>query len=158
MKKESSFPTLLECFFTQRLMAQRQVSPSHTINTPRHLSIAAVAPATCRNAFGAGTRRFGPGLMTHSSIQSEKGGATARPQSAADSHRSFFRYAAFEDPCQSGLINVFWPCPVNATRKLVSFLTRPEIDALLAARPQYVGWPGNHTFLLVAVRRLRHRR
>jgi site-specific recombinase XerC len=34
MKKELSFPTLLERFFTQRLMAQRQVSP-HTIRSYR---------------------------------------------------------------------------------------------------------------------------
>ena len=34
MKKELSFPALLECFFTQRLMAQRQVSP-HTIRSYR---------------------------------------------------------------------------------------------------------------------------
>ena len=34
MKKELSFPALLESFFTQRLMAQRQVSP-HTIRSYR---------------------------------------------------------------------------------------------------------------------------
>jgi len=34
MKKELSFPVLLECFFMQRLMAQRQVSP-HTIRSYR---------------------------------------------------------------------------------------------------------------------------
>jgi integrase/recombinase XerD len=34
MKKEFSFPALLECFFMQRLMAQRQVSP-HTIRSYR---------------------------------------------------------------------------------------------------------------------------
>ena len=34
MKKELSFPALLECFFMQRLMAQRQVSP-HTIRSYR---------------------------------------------------------------------------------------------------------------------------
>ena len=34
MKKELNFPALLECFFMQRLMAQRQVSP-HTIRSYR---------------------------------------------------------------------------------------------------------------------------
>ena len=53
MKKELCFPALLECFFMQRLMAQRQVSP-HTIRhtTAVHLLRAGVDINTIRAWLG----------------------------------------------------------------------------------------------------------
>jgi site-specific recombinase XerD len=48
--------------------------------------------------------------------------------------RSFFRYAALEAPQNSGLIQRVLVIPnKRQPRPLVGFLTRPEIDALLAA-------------------------
>jgi len=67
--------------------------------------------------------------------------------------RSFFHYAAFEEPAYSGLIQRVLAMPSKRyEKKLVGFLTRPEIDALLAA-PDTKLWAGrrDHAFLLVAV-------
>ena len=66
---------------------------------------------------------------------------------------SFFRYAAFEAPAQSAQIQRVLAIPSKRfTRTLVHSLTRPEVDALLAA-PDQRTWSGrrDHAFLLVAV-------
>jgi site-specific recombinase XerD len=66
---------------------------------------------------------------------------------------SFFRYAALEAPDHSAQIQRVLAIPSKRfTRTLVSFLTRPEVDALLAA-PDQRAWSGrrDHAFLLVAV-------
>ena len=65
----------------------------------------------------------------------------------------FFRYAAFEAPAHSAQIQRVLAIPSKRfTRTLVQFLTRPEVDALLAA-PDQRTWSGrrDHAFLLVAV-------
>jgi site-specific recombinase XerD len=66
---------------------------------------------------------------------------------------SFFRYAAFEAPTHSAQIQRVLAIPSKRfTRTLVQFLTRAEVDALLAA-PDQRTWFGrrDHAFLLVAV-------
>ena len=66
---------------------------------------------------------------------------------------SFFRFAAFEAPSHSAQIQRVLAIPSKRfTRTLVQFLTRPEVDALLAA-PDQLTWSGrrDHAFLLVAV-------
>src|SRR5215470_19599486 len=67
--------------------------------------------------------------------------------------RSFFRYAGLEAPAQSGIIQRVLAIPnQRQPRALVGFLTRPEIEALLAA-PNRTTWLGrrDHAFLLTAV-------
>jgi site-specific recombinase XerD len=67
--------------------------------------------------------------------------------------RSFFRFAALEAPQHSGLIQRILVIPnKRQARPLVGFLTRPEIDALLAA-PDVTTWLGrrDHTLLLTAM-------
>ena len=67
--------------------------------------------------------------------------------------RSFFHYAAYEEPSRASQIQRVLAIPGKRhTRKLVHFLNRPEIDALLAA-PDQQTWFGrrDHALLLVAV-------
>jgi site-specific recombinase XerD len=67
--------------------------------------------------------------------------------------RSFFRYAALESPAQGGVIQRVLAIPnQRQPRALVGFLTRPEIEALLAA-PDRTRWLGrrDHAFLITAV-------
>ena len=66
---------------------------------------------------------------------------------------SFFRYVAFEAPEHASQIQRVLAIPSKRfTRTLVSFLTRPEVDALLAA-PGRNTWSGrrDHAFMLTAV-------
>ena len=65
---------------------------------------------------------------------------------------SFFRYAAFESPAHAAQIQRVLAIPNKRfTRTLVHFLTRSEVEALLAA--PISAWFGrrDHAFLLVAV-------
>jgi site-specific recombinase XerD len=67
--------------------------------------------------------------------------------------RSFFRYASLEAPAHSGIIQRVLAIPNQRQRRaLVGFLTRPEIEALLAA-PNRTKWLGrrDHAFLITAV-------
>jgi site-specific recombinase XerD len=67
--------------------------------------------------------------------------------------RSFFNYAAYEEPTHAEQIHRVLAIPGKRySRTLVQFLNRPEIDALLAA-PDQRTWLGrrDHALLLVAV-------
>jgi site-specific recombinase XerD len=157
MNKEISFPALLERFFTQRLMAQRQVSP-HTIASYRdtfRLLLQFVSKRLHKLPSALALADLEPGLIGAFLDQLEKERANcARSRNLRlTAIRSFFRYSAFEDPAQSGLIQRVLAMPSRRyEKKLVGFLTRPEIDALLAA-PDCKTWAGrrDHAFLLVAV-------
>ena len=66
---------------------------------------------------------------------------------------SFFRFAAFEAPTHAAQIQRVLAIPAKRfTRALVPFLSRPEVDALLAA-PDQRSWSGrrDHALLLLAV-------
>jgi site-specific recombinase XerD len=66
--------------------------------------------------------------------------------------RSFFRYAALEAPQHSGLIQRVLAIPNKRhARPLVGFLTRPEIDALLAAPDRHTWWGRRDHALLLTV-------
>jgi site-specific recombinase XerD len=151
-----SFAPLLERFFTQRLMQQRQASP-HTISSyrdtfrmllkfaqqhlhtpPARLALQAIdAPLIVR---------FLDHLEKHRklSVRSRNLRLTAI--------HSFFRYAAFEAPTHAAQIQRVLAIPSKRfTRTQVHFITRAEVKALLAV-PDQRTWFGrrDHAFLLVA--------
>jgi site-specific recombinase XerD len=67
--------------------------------------------------------------------------------------RSFFNYAAYQEPAQSAQIQRVLAIPSKRqARALVQFLTRPEIAALLAS-PDQSKWGGrrDYAFLMVAM-------
>src|SRR5438477_10966066 len=157
MKSTSNFPGLLEGFFTQRLLQQKQASP-HTIASYRD---------TFRLLFRFTEKRLHkpPSRLTLEEIDAPLVAAflndleksrSISPRSRnlrLTAIRSFFRYAAYEAPAHSAQIQRVLAIPSKRfTRTLVHFLTRPEVDALLAA-PDQRTWSGrrDHAFLLVAV-------
>ena len=152
-----SLAPLLQCFFTQRLMQQRQVSP-HTISSYRD---------TFRQflKFIEQRLRKPPSRLTFEEVDApliiafldeleKRQGLSVRSRNLRlTAIHSFFRYAAFEAPAHSAQIQRVLAIPSKRfTRTLVQFLTRPEVDALLAA-PDQLTWSGrrDHAFLLVAV-------
>ena len=148
---------ILQGFFTDRLIRQRQASP-HTIAAYRD---------TCRLllAFTSGQAGKQPcqldiadldaPLITAFLTHLETGRAnTARTRNArlAAIH-SLFRYAALHAPEHAAVISrVLAIPPKRSDRAIVSFLTAAEIDALLAA-PGQDSWLGrrDRALLLVAV-------
>ena len=86
-------------------------------------------------------------------LQKQRGiGARSRNLRLTAIH-SFFRYAALELPTHAAQIQRVLAIPSKRfTRTLVSFLSRPEVDALLAATDLST-WSGrrDHAFILTAV-------
>ena len=156
MTTQVSFAALLERFFTQRLMQQRQASP-HTISSYRD---------TFRQflKFVQQRLRKPPSRLTFEEVDAplivafldglEKLGLSVRSRNLRlTALHSLFRYAAFEVPTHSAQIQRVLAIPSKRfARTLVQFLTRAEVEALLAAPDQRL-WFGrrDHAFLLVAV-------
>lgn len=157
MNTPADLAPLLESFFTQRLIAQRRVSP-HTINSYRD---------TFRLLLKYAEKQLGrpPSKLTLEHLAapfvaaflaqletSRANGPRTRNLRLAAIH-SFFRYAALEAPQHAGLIQRVLSIPRKRhTRPLVDFLTRAEIEALLSATNRQT-WVGqrDHALLLTAV-------
>lgn len=153
----ASFPALLQRFFTQRLMQQRQASP-HTLSSYRdtfrlllHFAQARVGKPPSQLAFEQIDAPLIAAFLED--MQNGRGIAARSRNLRLTAIRSFFRYAAFEAPAHSQQIQRVLAIPSQRfTRTQVGFLTRPEVEALLAAPDQHT-WYGrrDHAFLLVAV-------
>jgi site-specific recombinase XerD len=157
MSNSITLASLLERFFTRRLMQQRQASP-HTISSYSE---------TFRQFLTFTEQRLGkapsrlnfqeidtPLIMAFLDYLEKHQGVSARSRNLRlTAIRSFFRFAAFEVPTYSAQIQRVLAIPSKRfTRTLVPFLTRAEVDALLAA-PDLGTWSGrrDHNFILLAV-------
>jgi len=157
MSGHPSFGVLLERFFTQRLMQQRRAS-AHTIASYRdtfkmllqfvHNRLRKAPSALALDDIDA------PLVMAFLDEMERERGITARTRNLRlTAVHSFFRFAAFEAPTHAAQIQRVLAIPAKRfTRALVSFLSRQEVDALLAA-PDQNTWSGrrDHALLLLAV-------
>jgi integrase/recombinase XerD len=157
MKDAAAFPTLLEMFFTRRLIAQRRASP-HTIASYRDTfrlllkfaekQLAKVPSGLTMEDLNA---PFLGAFLDH--LESTRANGARSRNLRLTAIRSFFRYAALETPQHSELIQRVLAIPnKRQPRPLVGFLTRLEIDALLAA-PARDRWLGrrDHALLLTVI-------
>jgi site-specific recombinase XerD len=134
----SSLAPLLQGFFTQRLMQQRQVSP-HTITSYRDTFRQFLKFTQQRLRKPPSALSFeeidAPLVVTFLDHLEKHQGLSVRSRNLRlTAIHSFFRYAAFELPTYSAQIQRVLAIPSKRfTRKLVRFLTRQEVDALLAA-------------------------
>jgi site-specific recombinase XerD len=151
-----SLAPLLERFFTQRLMQQRQASP-HTISSYRDTFRHFLRFVQQRVHTPPSRLRFeemDAPLIVAFLDDLERHGLSIRSRNLRlTAFHSFFRYAAFELPTHAAQIQRVLAIPSKRfTRTLVPFLTRDEVDALLAA-PDQRTWFGrrDHAFLLTAV-------
>jgi site-specific recombinase XerD len=157
MKSTSNFPGLLEGFFTQRLLQQKQAS-THTIASYRD---------AFRLLFRFTEKRLHkpPSRLTLEEIDAPLVAAflndleksrSISPRSRnlrLTAIRSFFRYAAYEAPAHSAQIQRVLAIPGKRyDRVQIHFLSHAELDALLAA-PELETWSGrrDHALLMVAV-------
>ncbi len=157
MRDAADLPGLLQSFFTVRLLTQRKASP-HTIASYRDTFRLLLQFAQKR--LHKAPSQLGLADLDASLIDAFLQDLENRRQNGSRSRnlrltaiRSFFRYAALEAPAQSGVIQRVLAIPnQRQPRALVGFLTRPEIEALLAA-PDRTRWLGrrDHAFLITAV-------
>ena len=152
-----SFSTLLQRFFTQRLMLQKRVSV-HTISSYRDTFRLFLRFAKKR-------LRVSPDCLTFDKIDAPLVTAflneleTTRGVSARTRNlrltaiRSFFHFAAYEMPDHGSQIQRVLAMPTKrCDRRLIHFLTRPEVEALLNA-PDKRTWTGrrDHALLLLTL-------
>ena len=148
---------ILQTFFSERLQNQRRASP-HTVAAYRD---------TFRLLLRFAQQKLGKepsnvlladvdaelvtGFLDH--LERERNNSARTRNARLAAIRSFFRYAAHRQPDHLGIIERVLAIPQKRfDRKLVSFLSLAEIEALLAA-PDQQTWIGrrDHTLLLVAI-------
>lgn len=131
------FAPTLQAFFTERLIGQRQASP-HTVSAYRdtfRLLLAYVADRSgkppARLDFDDLEAATITGFLTH--LEQDRGVSAATRNARLAAVHSMFRFASYRHPEHAGLIARVLAIPAKRTdRALVTFLTRQEIDALLA--------------------------
>ena len=153
----ASFPSLLQCFFTDRLLRQRQASPN-TIAAYRDCFRLLLKFAKERLHKSPSQVRIEDldapfiGLFLDHLESTRKNSARTRNVRLGAIH-SFFRYVALEEPAYALHCQRILATPNKRhVRKPIEFLTREEIDALLAV-PNRSTWIGrrDRTLILVAV-------
>lgn len=157
MSTTPTFPALLERFFTQRLMQQRQAS-THTIASYRdtfRLLLQFAQKRLRKPPCSLSLEDIDAPIVVDFLDELEKlREVTARTRNLRlTAIRSFFRYVAFEAPAHAAQIQRLLAIPAKRfARALVPFLRRPEVDALLAA-PDPRTWAGrrDHALILLAV-------
>ena len=156
MKTTANLAVLLQAFFTDRLIRQRQASP-HTIASYRDTFrlLLGFAQQRLKKAPSALALEdidapFVDAFLDH--LEKERGIGPRSRNTRLAAVRSFFHYAAFSEPGHSALIQRVLAMPIKRyDRRPIEFLTRPEIDALVSA-PDQNTWHGrrDRTLLLLA--------
>lgn len=157
MNAVPTFATLVEGFFTRRLMSQRQASP-HTIASYRDTFRLLLRFAQQRLRKAPSNLALGDVdaalVLAFLDEQEQRRGTSARTRNLRlTAIHSFFRYVAFESPAHTAQAQQVLAIPSKRfTRTLVNYLTRAEVDALLAA-PDRTSWSGrrDHALILLAV-------
>jgi integrase/recombinase XerD len=153
----SDLAPLLQAFFTDKLIRQRQASP-HTIAAYRDaftLLLSFICQRTGRQPSQLGISDLDAvtigAFLQH--LETDRGNAATTRNARLAAIHSFFRYAALRDPEHAALIQrVLAIPPKRLDRAIVNYLTRPESDALIAA-PDRTSWLGrrDHALLLLAI-------
>ena len=149
--------TLVEAFFCKRLISQRRASP-HTIASYRdtfRLLLAFAQKRLSRPPSQLELRDISPSLVSDflDHLEATRGNRARTRNLRLTAVRSFFQFAALEAPDHGGVIQRVLAIPnKRRQRPLIGFLTRPEIEALLAAVDCRT-WIGrrDYAFLLVAM-------
>jgi integrase/recombinase XerD len=152
----SALAPTLQAFFTDRLIGQRDASPD-TIASYRdtlRLLLAFAAEQTRKQPTALDIDDLDAPLigafLDH--LEHERGNTPGTRNVRLAAIRSLFKFAALRHPEHAATIQrVLAIPPKRHQRALVSFLTEPELDALLGA-PDRATWTGrrDHAMLLLA--------
>jgi site-specific recombinase XerD len=153
----SALAPTLEAFFTERLMRQRQAS-AQTVAAYRDalkLLVAFAAGRLCKPPWLLDIADLDATVVAAflDHLEQGRGNSVRTRNSRLAAVHSLFRYAALHHPEHAAVIErVLAIPPKRFDRALVCFLTRPEIDALLAS-PDRATWTGrrDRALLLLAV-------
>lgn len=153
----SALAPTLQTFFTDRLMRQRHASPQ-TVAAYRdglRLLICFASRRLYKEPSQLDIGDLDAPLVGAflDSLEHERGNGVRSRNARLAAIRSLFRWAALRHPEHAESIQrVLTIPPKRFDRSLVNFLTRPEVDALLAA-PNRSTWVGrrDHALLLLVI-------
>lgn len=153
----ASLPRLLQSFFTDWLLAQRQAS-AHTIAGYRdsfrlllHFAAERLGKAPCDLSIEDLDAAFIGQFLEH--LETGRGNSARTRNARLAAIHSFFRYVALHEPAHALHCQRVLAMPSKRhERRTISFLDRSEIEALLAV-PDRSTWIGerDRALLLVAV-------
>ena len=157
MMPAPSFAGVLTRFFTLRLMPQRHASP-HTVGSYRDTFRLLLRFATARTGKAPSKLAWqdidAPLISACLDDMEDSRRITARSRNLRlTAIRSLFKYAAFELPEHAQQIQRVLAIPSKrCTQRQIGYLSREEVDALLAA-PDQGTWAGrrDHAWMLLAV-------
>lgn len=157
MMPAPSFAGVLTRFFTLRLMPQRHASP-HTVGSYRDTFRLLLRFATARTGKAPSKLAWqdidAPLISACLDDMEDSRRITARSRNLRlTAIRSLFKYAAFELPEHAQQIQRVLAIPSKrCTQRQIGYLSREEVDALLAA-PDQGTWAGrrDHAWILLAV-------
>ena len=155
MSPAPTFPALLEAFFVDRLIRQRQSSP-HTIASYRdtfrlllHHAQQALRKAPSDLAITDLDTSFLGAFFDH--IEKERDNSARSRNVRLAAIHSFFRYVALHAPEHSALAQRVLAMPSKRyVRRPIAFLTSVEVTALLAA-PDLNSWGGRRDRALLTL-------
>jgi site-specific recombinase XerD len=145
----------MQAYFTDRLIGQRQASPN-TIAAYRHtfrllLRFATERTSTLPSQLDIHTldAPLIAAFLDH--LQRERGNTTVTRNNRLAAIHSLFTYLALHHPEHADTIHRVLAIPAKRTeRNLLTYLTDPEIDALLAACDQTT-WTGRRDHAMLAL-------
>ncbi|SMX95406.1 Site-specific recombinase XerD [Brevibacterium sp. Mu109] len=150
----NTFAPLLEAFFTERLLNQRQASP-HTVAAYRdtfRLLLVFAEQATGKAPSNLDITDVDAPLVTKflDHLQDARNNGVRTRNLRLTAVHSLFRYASFQHPEHAALIQrVLAIPPKRFDKAMVTFLAEHEADALLAA-PDRTRWLGRRDHALLA--------
>lgn len=155
MTKHHNFTALVQAFFTERLLRQRKASPQ-TIAAYRDSFRLFLRFAAKRLKKQPSTlildeldAAFIGEFLDH--LETERANSARTRNARLAAIHSFFRYVSFQEPSCADLCHQILAIPSKRhERKLIQYLTREEIDAILAA-PDTTTWIGRRDQVLLWV-------
>lgn len=146
-----------QSFFTERLAKQRQAS-AHTVASYRdtlRLLLGFMQQRTAKPPSRLGWEDLDAAVICAflDHLEADRGNSARTRNARLTAIRSLFAYAALHHPEHAALIaRVLAIPPKRFDKAIVSFLSPPEVDALLAA-PDRTRWEGrrDHAMLFVAI-------
>ncbi len=145
-----SFPALLQDFFSKRLIAQRQASPC-TVASYRDMFLHYAQERTKKPASTLTLAELDAplilGFLDH--LERERHNQARTRNARLSALRSFLHYAALHDRTTLLVIQRSLAIPTKRfDRPLVGFLSREEMEAILAA-PDRSTWSGHRDHVLL---------
>jgi integrase/recombinase XerD len=154
---KANFSTLVQGFFTDRLLRQRRASP-HTVAGYRDtfrllLQFAAgrLGKAPSRLTLEELDAAFVGDFLDH--LEKERRNSARSRNTRLAAIHAFFHYVSFQEPAYAEQCRRILAIPSKRyERRLIEYLSKEEIDALVAA-PDKTIWRGrrDHALLLVAI-------